>query len=172
MRSRKATTQINLSHNHLQFYIIFSWLTGLLLGLHIIPGIAGVVSWNPVNDEIYIRHFLSLLIVGYIPIGLSVLLIVRYRLTWIPILCFLKSLLFGFSLHLLVICFSSGAWLGRILYLFADSINTCMLLWFWLRQGSKQQENTCRDAVILSCTHICCCIFESFVLSPFLLNHL
>ena len=154
--------------SNLRFYIIFSWCCGLFLGLHIIPHIYGATTWRFAAEMIHRSGFVPLLIIGFAPIALSYLLYRHNRMWILPFLCFLKALFFGFVLFLLFARFSSATWLAQGLILFADSVDVCLFLWFCLRQSSGKNTNIRFDITILAAIHVLCCLFDSFILSPFL----
>lgn len=168
LRTKRAILNMVFSHCDLRFYIILSWCIGLILGLHIIP-----LSFHRLNLALHSdysghRHFLSLLLTSFIPLMLTFFCIQFKKVYILPILCFLKATFFGFSLFLMRVYFSSGAWLAAILFLFTDLVNVCLLLWFWLRQGKSSTVTVRKDTIILSAILICTCCFDHFAISPFL----
>ena len=166
---KNALLKKALLSRSLQFYIILTWVLGIFMGLHIIPMLTGDICWKLADNILSHRHFAFLLVSGFVPIALSVLCVLQSKANMLPVLCFIKSVFFGFSISLVASRFSSGTWLAKILYLFTDSVNVCLLLWFWLRQGITKHYIR-RDAIILTAVHIFCCTFDCFVLSPFILR--
>lgn len=156
--------------SNLRFYIIISWCCGLFLGLHIIPHLSDATTWNFTTESLNHRNFIHLLLIGFAPIVLSYLIFQNRKIWVLPILCFLKALFFGFSLFLLYARFPSAMWLAQALILFADSVGVCLFLWFCLRQSSGKNTNIHFDITILAVIHVLCCLFDSFILSPFLLR--
>ena len=166
--AKRLILNMVFNHRNLQFYIILSWCFGLYLGLHIIP-----LTFPQPNLTLHDGfsghlHLLSLLLTTFIPFTLTHICIQCKKKGILPILCFLKATFFGFSLFIMRICFSSGAWLAAILFLFTDLVNICLLLWFWLRQGKSNTITVRKDTIIFSTILIFACFFDHFAISPFL----
>lgn len=166
--AKRSIWNMVFNHRNLQFYIILSWCFGLYLGLHIIPSSFSQWSLTLHNGFTGHLHLLSSLLTAFIPFMLTLICIQRRKRVGLPILCFLKATFFGFSLFIMRICFSSGAWLSAILFLFTDLVNICLLLWFWLRQGKSNTITVRKDTIIFSTILIFACFFDHFAISPFL----
>lgn len=153
-----------------RFYIILAWLLGLFVGLHIFPSL-----FLPQNRQLQIyvtpqQDFLLLLVFSYVPMAVTHICIHRKIVHLLPIVCLLKSSFFGFSLFLLRIRFTSGAWLAAILLLFTDIVNASLLLWFCLKRGANDENTLRKDTAIYIVALLISCSFDRLVLAPFILK--
>ncbi len=159
---RKIFSEVNI-----QFYIILAWCTGLLLGLHIIPNMISATSWYMTTGVDQRGSFPLLLLFSVLPLLLTFYFIRKGKLFFLPFLCFMRSIFLGFSVSLVFDRFGSGAWLGRFLFLFTDSIRSFLLLWVSLTFSIVRKG--IRGAAAFSIVSIVfACFFDSFCLTPFL----
>lgn len=150
-----------------EFYIIFSWLIGLVIGLHIfyVCMMPSVFEIKTASTPYY--RFLSSVISFCSTICISYFLITKRCGRHLSLICFLKALLYGFSLSAIHMRFRSGAWLGRCLFLFAESFEVCILLWFWLRHARRNNHDLHRDVALSAALLICIYFLDACFFTPF-----
>lgn len=166
MRIKTRLQQWFRSMGLAQFYIISCWCIGIFLGLHIIPSYLFVESW--IIHLQANQNFLLLLILSLLPIILTWLLIRFHLVQLLPLLCLLRAAVYGFSLAVIFFSFSGGAWLARILFLYTDTLNACLLLWFWLSSSNQSTARTQKNALIIALIAVFNCCIDHFILTPFL----
>ena len=155
---------------YFQFYIILSWLLGLFVGLHIFPSLFLSQDHKLQLNVSVQQNFLLLLVFSCAPIAVTHLCIRHNAANLLPIFCLIKSTLLGFSLFLLKIRFASGAWLAAILFLFTDVVNSSLLLWFWLKNKSRDRDTLRKHTAIYIVALIIVCFIDRFVIAPFILK--
>lgn len=166
------TNFVNLGHKlsrfSVRFYIILSWLVGLILGLHIIPALtmpAGAFAKPLVSD---VRHFPLWWLFSILPLVLAIIFVQIRKPHSIPFLCLAKSLLLGFSLFILSEQFPFGTWLAALLFIFPDIISGCLLLWFSLRQGTTKQPCFSLDVAVILFIQTAALCFDVYLIAPLL----
>lgn len=158
--------KINRFGNH--FYIIFTWLCGLILGLHIIPAVMVKLKTLSTVHIPELLHFPTWWLASVLSLLLAIVLVRVKKWFALPFLCLAKSLLLGFSLYILSMLFPSGTWLAALLFVFPDIVNGCLLLWFSLRQGERKQTRFLSDAVTVLLIQAAAICFDLYFIAPFL----
>ncbi len=147
-----------------QFYFILAWCLGLFLSLHIIPQFTG----SPKSGFSYSGGSAAFAFLSSAALLFSSVIVCQLgRKQLLIILCFMKAVLFGMSLNLLLLQYGSGAWLARWLFLFADSVGICFFLWFSLRQISTAGTSFRNDVIITISFQFIACLIDCFFLFPF-----
>lgn len=168
MHTNRAFLSKFFRRRNIQFYIIFTWCFGLFWGLHIIPMQFSDHVRQLEMDIPVSRNIPLLFILLFVPLAITLIAIHRKKVFLLPALCLIKATLFGFSLYLICMRFSSGSWLAVFLFLFADIVSVCLLLSLWLQQGDSNMKHFIIDAVTACCILIAACCVDGFILTPFL----
>ncbi len=172
MHGKRKQLKFIFSRNKIQFYIILSWFTGLILGFAIIP-----ISFSAFQRTFLIdANFHSLYIVSvvnaFVPFIISLIFLRFGKKGYIPYVCLAKSTLFGIALYIIGRCYPNGAWIAKSLFLFIDSVNVCLLLWFWVRNTSTNSTGKRKDAIVFISILLTACSIDGLVLKPFLQSFL
>ena len=168
LHTKRAILNVLSPRCNIRFYVILAWLFGLLVGLHIIPSLFPTSNWQ-LNLKAPLKQSFPLpLALSFLLISATLICLHCNKLFFLPMLCLLRSVFFGFSLFLVSNCFASGAWLAVVLYLFSDAINICLLLWFWLRHSVHKNYHLSKDTAIYIGAVIVAASFDYFFLTPFL----
>ena len=150
------------------FYIIFVWILGIFLGLHIIP-IFAPVDRHAVSIYVPIHRSLLLLsAVSFLPLTLTQYVIRRRKAFLMFLLCFVIAMLFGYALYIIRIRFASGAWLALFLFLFPNLVNNTVLLWHWFRAGECSRKSLRTSTTIGIGILLLSICFDYYILTPFL----
>lgn len=160
--------------NFPRFFVILFWLFGLSLGCQIAHKLSQEslrMIYNITNADFSV---MGLLISVFIPFVITLFIMRTGKIYFLFVLSFANALLFGFCLTALKCCFLDAGWLLSRLFLFSQSLCTCLLLWVWLRFTGDR----CRAYYKLTCICLLLLIFivlfDSLLVVPFigtLFNH-
>ena len=137
MLTLNANIRYHLSPLSRVVLLILVWLVGLCVGYLLCDP-----SYFPLMRCAVIQpvSIVGLFICIFLPLILSYFFVLFEKPIYILIVCFIKSVAFGFSNALIASIFDTSSWLIRFLYLFSDTLFLIFLMMFWLK--SIYDKNT------------------------------
>lgn len=166
MRTKVTILNVFYNLNSFRVYLIFTWVFGLLMGLHIFPRLLADLDCQLLFTISAQRRFPLLCITSLLPFAVTHVCLCLRKQYFLLVLCALKSSLFGFALFILYSNFLSGTWLAVFLYIFSDIVNNCLLLWFWLNQARYGGGIRRLDTAIYIAIQFSACVFDELLVTP------
>lgn len=148
----------------LAFFWTFSIFTGVILGSKSVPHISSLMlsaASGPMSISGMFLIFILPLVFSVISIRLKVSFLI------VP-LAIIKGFFYGFLSASICVAFGSAGWLICLLFMFATSILTVILLWFWFKYIYNPNSHLMRDLIFYAAICIFLLAFDMFVISPFL----
>lgn len=145
--------------------LIFAWVLGLGIGYSICKPCFFSMMRSALFQPVSI---VGLFVCIFLPLILSFLFILLEKPIFVLIVCFIKSVAYGFSCGLVSLYFHNASWLFRFLFLFSDSCFLLILLTFWLMTLADYRKTCYRAAQVCSVLGVLIGAADYFVFSPFL----
>ena len=144
------------------------WIFGVLLGLfhsyicgqQMQPLVRLVLFYN--------ANFLCLLSAAFFPLIISYLIVCLSKPIHLLPLVFLKGFLFAFISFAFYSAFRASASLLYVFFLFGDLLTMPGLWWIWVSSFSDSKLSLLFKLCCAFTFTACVCLFNSFVLAPFL----
>lgn len=141
------------------------WFIGLLAGYTVATRISLSVLMRTFSLERV--SFLGLVLATIFPLAISAAALRSSAPLLILPIAFIKAFTFSFCASALSVVYADAGWLARWLYIFSDSIMVIFLLWFWVRNITKNTVIFRKDfASCLFAASLLVCI-DYFIVSPF-----
>ena len=145
--------------------LILSWVSGLLLGYLLCkPDFCSLMRSALLQPVSIVGLFICI----FLPLILSYYSILLKKPIIILIVCFIKSIAYGFSYGLLTLIFSNASWLLRFLFLFSDSCMLLTLVNLWLHLYSDNRKCILRAIRFSAAFAVAVAAVDYCVVSPFL----
>lgn len=100
------------------------------------------------------------------PFLLSVVIIYFFDSSLLYLLCFSKALVFAFVSVRIIVSFSGGGWLLRILFMFSDIFTMPVLYFLWQRHLSEKTTLQMVDAIALFLLIIAIIFLDRYFIFP------
>ena len=145
--------------------LIFTWVSGLLLGyLFCKPCFVSLMRSALLQPVSIVGLFICI----FLPLILSYFSILLKKPIIILVVCFIKSIAYGFSYGLLALLYSEASWLLRSLFLFSDSCMLLILVTLWLNLYSADRKRIYRAFRLATAVAGFVAILDYCVVSHFL----
>mgnify|MGYP003307801399 CR=1 FL=1 len=145
--------------------LIFTWVSGLLLGYLLCKPCFVSLMRSALLQPVSI---VGLFICIFLPLILSYFSILLKKPIIILVVCFIKSIAYGFSYGLLALLYSEASWLLRSLFLFSDSCMLLILVTLWLNLYSADRKRIYRAFRLATVVAGVVAILDYCVVSRFL----
>lgn len=132
MLTLNANIRYHLSPLSRMLILIFVWLVGLCVGYLLCDPSCFLLMRRAVVQPVSI---VGLFICIFLPLVLSYYSVLFEKPICILIVCFIKSVAFGFSSALIACVYNTSSWLIRFLFLFSDTFFLLFLMMFWLKSS-------------------------------------
>lgn len=150
--------------------LVFIWCLGLSFGFQLVSFSEPKLS--SLMDVLIIQRgsIIGLILIHILPLILSAV-IIRYRTSFLLLpIVFIKALLRGFCLCLLLHAYCNCGWLLAFLVLFSQSGSAVVLLWFWVKHINYTGVWHSRGCFIAGFAIFVFVIFEYLIIQPFLIE--
>ena len=146
-------------------FLAFTWVLGLAIGYSI-----SEPYYFPMMRSAFFQpvSIVGLFVCIFLPLSLSYVFAFLEKPIFILIVCFIKSVAYGFSCGLISLYFKEASWLFCFLFLFSDSCFLLILLTFWLKTLPDGKRICIRTARFCSIVGILVAAADYCVVSPFL----
>lgn len=156
----------NHLHKTAWMYIAFFWCFGLSFGM--LCGFQGETSqcFDGQLSGAGGTHLL-ILIAFHLCLFLASILFIRFRMTTalFPVV-FLKSFLLGFSFYCYIQIFGSAGWLIKLFAGFLSTVNSVLLLYFWLFCSSRAGQWCIKPFALILAISVSACFIDYYFISP------
>lgn len=150
----------------LSFLWCFGLSCGFLFALYAEPY---VYSW------MYSRVVGSVSIVGLLvahvfPL-IFLIIVIRFRVTAValPIALF-KSFLMGFCQCCVYYAFGNAGWMVKSLFMFTGSVNSVLLLYFWILYIHQTGQWHLKAAIVFLSAAVSVCVLDFYFVAPYLFS--
>ncbi len=101
--------------------------------------------------------------VSFLPFLISAFAVSFRRFRLLPLIAFVKALLFSYVMLGIMAAYGNGSWLACLLLMFSDILSLPVLLLYWLRQSREAEQS--QDLLFLSLL-IFIGSMDNFIVSP------
>ena len=149
-----------------KYILVFSWIFGLLLGMH-----AAVQSGD--SFSLMMRGFdltvsiSGLLLMVALPFLLSAFAVYFSQPLFLLLTVLGKAFVFGFSSCGLLTAYGDAFWLMQLLLMFSDFASLPFLMWFWFRCVESTLRSHVRTGLVLTAVMIALVVVDICIVSPF-----
>lgn len=170
-------TKYNFYNPNRQFRILLLsciWVTGLFAGFYYALHASTFLSSLMRSVAKSRLSIVGLLFTLSLPFFTSAFFLRLSKPMLILAVAFIKAFCFSCCSYSLTVAFGDAGWLVRSLLLFSSSCSTVILLWFWVRNLSCENEAIKADFLLCMIANVLIGCIDYIVVSPFvgiLLDH-
>ncbi len=166
MHMNTPTETRNFRSQTCKVMICICWIIGLFLGMFTSVG-ADDYLFLMMRGGVCSSVSIPGLLIFALPFLITALAVYfsQFWLICLVVLC--KAFSFGFSACAITVVFSSAAWLVRFLLMFGDALALPILMWLWLRHGSKPDKGFLSEITVCTVAVLLLGVLDFCIVSPF-----